>query len=154
MKLSVRGEYALRALIVLGLNYLEGDSVVRIQKISNRQNIQKRFLDRSSRPQIRWRAGKQASHRWRLPAQEGPENITIVGVVRPIEGSLAPVSCVRERCSEQCACPSEDKCALCRVTKEVRDAIVKIPDDLTVALLCEQVKKKQGTPTQPLDSII
>ena len=43
MKLSLRGEYALRALLVLGLHYDE--KVVRIQFISDRQNIPKRFLE-------------------------------------------------------------------------------------------------------------
>src|SRR5258708_26008492 len=43
VKLSQRGHYALRALIVLGLNY--SDSVVRIQTISAAQNIPKRFLE-------------------------------------------------------------------------------------------------------------
>ena len=43
MKLSLRGEYALRALIVLGLNY--GKDVLRIQTISEQQNIPKRFLE-------------------------------------------------------------------------------------------------------------
>src|ERR1700757_4284302 len=43
MKLSLRGEYALRALLVLGLNY--GQPVVRIQTISDHQNIPKRFLE-------------------------------------------------------------------------------------------------------------
>ena len=44
MKLSTRGEYALRALLVLGRDYQEDDSVVRIQEISDQQNIPKRFL--------------------------------------------------------------------------------------------------------------
>ena len=43
MKLSLRGEYALRALLVLGLNY--DGPVVRIQKVSQQQNIPKRFLE-------------------------------------------------------------------------------------------------------------
>ena len=43
MKLSLRGEYALRALLVLGLNYEQ--PVVSIQTISARQNIPKRFLE-------------------------------------------------------------------------------------------------------------
>jgi Rrf2 family protein len=43
MKLSVRGEYALRALLVLGQNY--GQEVLRIQAISDRQNIPKKFLE-------------------------------------------------------------------------------------------------------------
>ena len=45
MKLSVRGEYALRALLVLARDYREDDSVVRIQEISEKQNIPKRFLE-------------------------------------------------------------------------------------------------------------
>ena len=43
MKLSLRGEYALRALLVLGLNYEQ--PVIRIQSISQLQNIPKRFLE-------------------------------------------------------------------------------------------------------------
>ena len=43
MKLSLRGEYALRAMLVLGLNYEQ--PVVRIQTISDQQNIPKRFLE-------------------------------------------------------------------------------------------------------------
>ena len=43
MKLSLRGEYALRAMLVLGLNYEK--PVVRIQAISDQQNIPKRFLE-------------------------------------------------------------------------------------------------------------
>src|SRR5260221_139795 len=43
MKLSLRGEYALRALLVLGLSY--SDQVVRIQAISKQQNIPKKFLE-------------------------------------------------------------------------------------------------------------
>ena len=43
MKLSVRGEYAIRALLVLALNY--GEDVVRIQDISQKQNIPKKFLE-------------------------------------------------------------------------------------------------------------
>ena len=45
MKLSSRGEYALRALLVLGRNYKEDDSVVSIQEISQQQHIPKRFLE-------------------------------------------------------------------------------------------------------------
>ena len=45
MKLSVRGEYALRALLVLARDFQEDDSVVSIQEISQQQNIPKRFLE-------------------------------------------------------------------------------------------------------------
>ena len=43
MKLSQRGEYALRALLVLGMNH--GPAVVRIRDIAQQQNIPRRFLE-------------------------------------------------------------------------------------------------------------
>ena len=155
MKLSVRGEYALRALIVLGLDYIEGDSVVRIHEISTRQNIPKRFLeqilnDLKSAGVLESKRGIAGGYR----LKRAPENITLAEVIRHIEGPLAPVSCVSERFYEKCSCPNEDKCAIRSVMKEVRDAIVKILEDVTVAQMCERVKKLQGTQANPLDYII
>lgn len=155
MKLSVRGEYALRALIVLGLDYIEDDSVVRIQDISTRQNIPKRFLeqilnDLKSAGMLESKRGIAGGYRLKLP----PDKITLADVIRHIEGPLAPVSCVSERFYEKCSCPNEDKCAIRSVMKEVRDAIVRILEGVTVAQLCERVKTLQGPLTNPLDYVI
>ena len=155
MKLSVRGEYALRALIVLGLDYLEDDSVVRIQEISKRQNIPKRFLeqilnDLKSAGVLESKRGVAGGYRLKTP----PDRITLAEVIRHIEGPLAPVSCVSERFYEKCSCPNEDKCAIRSVMKEVRDAIVKILEAVTVAQLCERVRKLQGEHANPLDYVI
>ena len=155
MKLSVRGEYALRALIVLGLDYLEDDSVMRIQEISKRQNIPKRFLeqilnDLKSAGILERKRGVAGGYRLRLP----PDRVTLAEVIRYIEGPLAPVSCVSERFYEKCSCPDENKCAIRSVMKEVRDAIVKILEDVTVAQLCERVKLLQGPHANPLDYVI
>ncbi len=43
MKLSLRGEYALRALVALGEN--DNGEIIRIQTISEQRNIPKRFLE-------------------------------------------------------------------------------------------------------------
>src|SRR5882757_3476991 len=106
MKLSVRGEYALRALLVLGLNY--DQSVVRIQTISEQQNIPKRFLeqilnDLKSAGVVQSRRGVAGGYRLAKP----PQDITLAAVIRHIEGALAPVSCVSERFYEKCSCPDE-----------------------------------------------
>jgi Rrf2 family protein len=140
MKLSVRGEYALRALIVLGLDYLEDDSVVRIQEISKRQNIPKRFLeqilnDLKSAGILESKRGVAGGYRLKMP----PDRITLAEVIRHIEGPLAPISCVSERFYEKCSCP---------------DAIVKILEVVTVAQLCERVKTLQGVHGNPLDYVI
>lgn len=155
MKLSVRGEYALRALLVLGLDYLEDDSVVRIQEISERQNIPKRFLeqilnDLKTAGIVASKRGVSGGYRLKLP----PDQITLAEVIRHVEGPLAPISCVSEKFYEKCSCPDESKCGIRSVMKEVRDAIVRILEDVTLAQLCERVRKLQGDLANPLDYII
>ena len=142
MKLSVRGEYALRALVVLGLDYLEDDSVVRIQEISKRQNIPKRFLeqilnDLKTAGIVASKRGVAGGYRLKVP----PDRVTLAEVIRHVEGPLAPISCVSERFYEKCSCPDESKCGIRSVMKEVRDAIVRILEDVTLAQLCERVRK-------------
>ena len=105
MKLSVRGEYALRALLVLGLNY--GKDVVRIQAISQQQNIPKKFLeqilnDLKGMGAVQSRRGAAGGYR----LARAPQNITLASVVRHVEGALAPVSCVSDRYYERCTCPT------------------------------------------------
>ena len=150
MKLSVRGEYALRALLVLGLNY--DQSVVRIQTISEQQNIPKRFLeqilnDLKSAGVVTSRRGVAGGYR----LARRPEEITLAVVIRHIEGALAPVSCVSERFYEKCSCPDESRCAIRSVMKEVREAVVKIVERLTLAELVERWHRLQHTPVSPFD---
>jgi Rrf2 family protein len=153
MKLSVRGEYALRALLVLGLNY--DHSVVRIQMISEQQNIPKRFLeqilnDLKSAGVVESKRGVAGGYR--LSRQ--PEEITLATIVRHIEGALAPVSCVSERFYEKCSCPDESRCAIRSVMKEVREAVVKIVERVTVAELCDRYRRLQQEPLNPFDFTI
>lgn len=155
MKLSVRGEYALRALVVLGIDYLDDDSVVRIQEISKRQNIPKRFLeqilnDLKTAGIVASKRGVAGGYRLKVP----PDRVTLAEVIRHVEGPLAPISCVSERFYEKCSCPDESKCGIRSVMKEVRDAIVRILEDVTLAQLCERVQKLQGDRANPLDYII
>jgi Rrf2 family protein len=153
MKLSLRGEYALRALLVLGLNYEQ--PVVRIQTISEQQNIPKRFLeqilnDLKSAGIVQSKRGVAGGYR----LARRPEEITLAAVVRHIEGPLAPVSCVSERFYEKCSCPDESRCAIRSVMKEIRDAVVKIAERVTIAELCERWHKLQQEPASALDYVI
>jgi Rrf2 family protein len=153
MKLSLRGEYALRAMLVLGLNYEQ--PVVRIQTISDQQNIPKRFLeqilnDLKSAGIVQSKRGVAGGYR--LARQ--PDQITLASVVRHIEGALAPVSCVSERFYEKCSCPDESRCAIRSVMKEVRDAIVAIVERVTIADLCQRARTLQEEPLSHLDFVI
>src|SRR5216684_5207315 len=152
MKLSLRGEYALRALLVLGLNYHQ--DVVRIRSISEQQNIPKRFLeqilnDLKSAGVVRSKRGVAGGYRLARP----PEEITLAAVVRHIEGALAPVSCVSERFYEKCSCPDEARCAIRSAMKEIREAVVKVAERITVGDLCQRWHKLQREPVSALDFV-
>jgi len=153
MKLSLRGEYALRALLVLGLNC--DQPLVRIQTISDQQNIPKRFLeqilnDLKSAGFVRSRRGMAGGYR----LARRPEQISLAEVVRHVEGALAPVSWVSESFYEKCSCPDESRCAVRSVMKEIRDAIVRIAERVTLADLCERARKLQHEPLAALDFVI
>jgi Rrf2 family protein len=153
MKLSLRGEYALRAMVVLGLNH--GQNVVKIQAISKQQNIPKRFLeqilnDLRSAGVVESKRGIAGGYR----LSKLPEEISLAFVIRHFEGALAPVKCVSEKYYAKCTCPDESKCGIRSVMKDVREAIVKILEGVTVAELCKRVKDLEGAHANPLDYII
>src|SRR6266853_1261736 len=153
MKLSVRGEYALRALLVLGLHYDE--PLVRIQAISDEQNIPKRFLeqilnDLKSAGIVRSKRGVAGGYR----LAKRPEEITLASIVRHLEGALAPVSCVSERFYEKCSCPDESRCPIRSVMKEVREAVVRIVERVTIADLCERSRKLNQDPVEVVDFVM
>lgn len=150
MKLSLRGEYALRALVALGLRWHE--PVVRIQTISDDQHIPKRFLeqilnDLRTAGFVQSKRGVAGGYRLARP----PEEIPLAAVVRHIEGALAPVSCVSERFYEKCSCPDEMTCPIRSVMGEIRSAVVAIAEKVTVAELCERARKLKDTPSGSFD---
>lgn len=137
MKLSFRGEYALRALLVLGQNY--GSGVIRIHTIAEQQNIPKGFLaqiltDLKSGRFVESRRGVAGGFQLARP----PEEISLARVIRHIEGALAPVSCVSENFYKKCTCPDENICPIRSVMSEVRQAIINSLEKVTVADLCER----------------
>ena len=150
MKLSSRSEYALRALLVLGLNY--GHNVVNIQTISRHQNIPKRFLeqilnDLKSAGIVQSKRGIAGGYR----LARRPEEVTLASVVRHIEGALAPVGCVSQHFYEKCSCPDESRCPIRSVMKDIREAVVQIAERVTIAELCERSRRLQEEPLKAFD---
>jgi len=153
MKLSVRGEYALRALTHLGLAY--GPGVVRVHEIASEQNIPKRFLEqilnelRNGRF-VESRRGVTGGYRLSKP----PAEIPFAAVISHVEGALAPVGCVSEKFYEKCNCPDERVCALRSVMKEVRDSIASILEKRTVADLVARAIALREHPAGSDDFVI
>lgn len=152
MKLSVRGEYALRALIVLGETYEQG--IVRIQLISERQSIPKRFLeqilnDLRSGGFVESRRGAAGGYR----LARAPEEITLAALIHYIQGALplTPLTGTRRATRGQ---HDDAASAIQSVVKEVRDAMQEVMEKITLADLCERARKLRDDASRGLDYII
>jgi len=138
MKLSLRGDYALRALIVLAENY--GRGIVRIQTISERQNIPKRFLEQilndvKSGGFVESRRGIAGGYQLAHP----PEEITLAALIRYVEGTLVSLP-MEEGATRKGAKPDEAQLAIRSVMKEVQESILNVLEHISLADLCERTR--------------
>jgi Rrf2 family protein len=150
VKLTVRGEYALRALTYLGRSHQKG--VIRILEISEAEKIPKRFLeqilnDLRTGGFVESRRGVSGGYR----LSKSPETIPLAAIVRHIEGALAPIGCVSENYYEKCNCPNEARCALRSVMKEVRDAVAGLMERLTLADLVNRAEDLNQEPSTAVE---
>jgi Rrf2 family protein len=153
MKLSVRGEYALRALLVLTLHY--GENVVHIRTIAAEQKIPKKFLaeilhDLKSLGAVESKLGARGGYRLARP----PEKITLASIVRHVEGAMAPVGCVSEYFYKRCTCPDEALCPIRDVMKDAREAVVKVMENLTLADLRDRALRLRKSAAGTMDFAI
>jgi Rrf2 family protein len=151
MKLSKRGEYALRSLINLGIAAKVGRSLVRVTELAKAEDLPIKFLEQVMQ-QLR-EAGFVESERgkhggYRLA--KAPSQIHIGEIVRLIDGPLAPIGCVSQTAYTPCNCPDEAHCGLRMLMLDVRNAIASILDRYTLADVVEVTTRKMATSGRPL----
>ena len=64
---------------------------------------------------------------------DDPSTVSVGRVIRLLDGALAPLPCVSLRYYGRCSCPDEATCALRDVMLDVRDAMLAILDNQTLA---------------------
>lgn len=143
MKVSKKGEYALRALIDLGIAAEVGRSLVQVSELAASERIPGKFLEQIMQVLkeagfIESRRGKWGGYRLAQPAQK----ISIGQVVRLIDGPLAPIGCVSQTAYEKCSCPDETHCGLRMLMLDVRNAIANILDRYSLADVVEVTLRK------------
>jgi Rrf2 family protein len=151
MKLSKRGEYALRSLINLGIAYEVGRSLVQVSEMAEREKLPIKFLEQIL--QALKEAGVVASTRGKFGGYrlaKPPREITIGQVVRLMDGPLAPIGCVSQTAYEKCSCPDEVHCGLRMLMLDVRNAISGIVDRYTLADVVEVTLRKLRRDGLPL----
>ncbi len=136
MRLSKRGEYGLRAMIMLAGTPHENAPlpVVQIKEISEREKISPKFLEQilltlKNAGLLHSKMGVGGGYYLARPASE----ITLGQIFRVLDGPVAPIKCVSQIAYEPCGCPDEATCGLRLVMFDVRQAIVNILDNTSLA---------------------
>ena len=143
MKLSKRGEYALRALIDFGVAQALGRPLLQVSELAAKEGLPIKFLEQilmqlKAAGYFESRRGKHGGYLLARP----PENISIGQVARLIDGPLAPIACVSQTAYGRCSCPDEEHCGLRMLMLDVRNAISNIFDRFTLADVVEITMRK------------
>ncbi len=138
MKISTRGRYALR--MMLDLAAAPADEFITIKSIAARQEISEKYLEQiitvlSRGGFVKSARGAQGGYKLSKPAEE----YTVGMILRLIEGSLVPVACMEDEPNQ---CPRCEECVTLDVWKQLNDAISGVVDNITLAQLVNNQKKK------------
>src|SRR5438874_12875230 len=106
MNLSKRGEYALRALIDLGIAAELDRPILQVSELAAKEKLPIKFLEQiftqlKAAGYVESRRGKLGGYSLAKPMNR----IKFGAVVRLIDGPLAPIPCVSQTAYSRCTCP-------------------------------------------------
>ena len=147
MRLSKKGEYAVRALIEIGIeSHPRPNGLIQISIVAQRTNIPEKFLEQillalRNGGILKSKRGVEGGY----SLAKASDDITLGEVVRLLDGPLAPIPCVSKTQYEPCSCPDEETCGLHIAMKQVRDAIADILDNYKLSRVIAEVQKHRNT---------
>ena len=147
MRLSKKGEYAVRALVEIGLeSQSRPNSFIQISTVAERTNIPEKFLEQillalRNGGVLKSKRGVEGGY----SLAKTPADITLGEVIRLLDGPLAPIPCVSKAAYERCSCPDEETCGLRIAMQQVRDAIAGILDNYHLDRLLQDVEKHRAS---------
>lgn len=135
MKISFKGDYALKIILDLALHY--DRDIIPIKDISRRQDIPERFLEQivtvlKGGGYIKTVRGPRGG----ISLAKRPCEIRLGEILRLMDGPTAPIACVSKTGYAPCA--FEPQCALRGVFAEVREKTNEIVDTITFADLADR----------------
>ncbi|HEY7467018.1 MAG TPA: Rrf2 family transcriptional regulator [Dehalococcoidia bacterium] len=133
MKVSMKGDYGVRALVELAHRYGEGP--VQSAVIAQRQSIPEPYLDQlltSLRRAgfIRSVRGPQGGH----ALIRDPHDLKLSEVIAALEGSLAPIACL----DDPEGCRTTTSCCLKPVWQEIEAATIRVLESVTISDIAER----------------
>ena len=140
MRLSTRARYGTRAL--LDLARYQGNEPVQLKDIASRQDISLHYLEHIITPLVG--AGIVRSTRGArggLQLNRHPAELKLSEIVQLLEGAITPVECV----SNPETCSQADLCVTRQVWSEMKKAIDKTLNSITLQDLVERQNKTEKT---------
>jgi Rrf2 family transcriptional regulator, cysteine metabolism repressor len=145
MKLTFKGDYALKIILDLALHH--GRELVQIKDIAKRQDIPKKFLEQIV---LQLKGAKYLNTirgpKGGISLAKAPGEITLGEIVRLIEGPTSPIACVST--TGYIKCGFERKCVFKNVWLDIKERINEVLDQTTFEDMVERTKKMLGTNVQ------
>ena len=139
MRISAKGEYAIRAMLDLAMH--RGRALVPIQEIAGRQGIPQRYLEQVLLALKR--AGLLTSKRGSTGGYhltEAPEEVTVGSILRAVEGGSAPFEGVPQ--GRRNGDGDQD---LGELWMEIAEAVAGVVDRWTLGGAGQQVAERRST---------
>jgi len=142
MKLSVKTEYGLRAMLELGKRY--GQGLVQSRDVAQTRGIPESFVDRimltfRNRGLVQSVRGVNGGH----ALTREPKDVALLDIVEILEGGIAPADCVSSNASV--TCPIAKSCVVKtvwhRMYKGLQDSIAGMT--LADLVQCEQANRAE-----------
>jgi Rrf2 family protein len=151
MNLSKRSEYALRALIDLGIARELGRPMLQVGELAAKEKLPVKFLEQILTQlrlagYVETKRGKSGGY----SLAKSATRIKLGAVIRLLGGPLAPISCVSQTAYHRCTCPDEAHCGLRMLMLDVRNSIARILDRATLAQIVEITLRKMRRDKVPL----
>lgn len=153
MKITYKGDYALKALFQLALRYNNEGGVMSINDIAKLGDMPTKFLEQILL--ILRKGGFVTSKRGikgGFVLARPPKDITIGQVIRFIEGPIGPISCIEKK--DYKGCKDIQRCIFRNVWQEVAHAISTVVDTITFEELVVRHNEKSLNALSGYDYVI
>ena len=138
MKISTKGRYALR--LMADIAQQGSGEPVSLRDAARRQGLSDKYLEQIVTPLARAglvRSVRGAGGGYLLT--RAPEEYAVGGILRTLEGSLTPVSCVETGA----CCGRAEQCVTREVWEQIAAAVSSVVDHTTLQDLVNRAKMRQ-----------
>ncbi|MGE4357098.1 MAG: Rrf2 family transcriptional regulator [Candidatus Omnitrophota bacterium] len=138
MKITYKGDYALKTILELALHY--GERVLTISKLSNSLDIPEKFLEQvllelKRGGFVESKRGKVGGYFLAKP----PSQIKLGEVIRFIDGPIEPIACVDIKYK---GCEEMNDCVFREIWKDIAEKTAQIIDNISFEDLVNKIRSR------------